>query len=239
MSDLVLDIRYNGGGYLDIASELAYMIAGPTATAGKTFEKPVFNDKHPTINPVTGAPIAPVPFYSTTRGFSTTTGAPLPTLNLSRVFVLTGPGTCSASEAIINGLRGIGVTVYQFGSTTCGKPYGFYPQDNCGTTYFSIQLKGVNDANFGDYNDGFSPANRVTGVSVPGCSIVDDLGHALGDPAEARLAAALAYRANPAPASCPTPSGFSSPLLSSKSLPSAVEGVVPKSIWHENKIYTR
>ncbi|HEX7441471.1 MAG TPA: S41 family peptidase, partial [Caldimonas sp.] len=29
VTDLVLDIRYNGGGYLDIASELAYMIAGP------------------------------------------------------------------------------------------------------------------------------------------------------------------------------------------------------------------
>ena len=34
VSDLVLDIRYNGGGFLDIASELAYMIAGPGPTAG-------------------------------------------------------------------------------------------------------------------------------------------------------------------------------------------------------------
>src|SRR5512143_3246958 len=44
VSDLVLDIRYNGGGYLDIASEVAYMIAGPAATTGRTFEKTVFND---------------------------------------------------------------------------------------------------------------------------------------------------------------------------------------------------
>src|SRR5205823_13168913 len=37
VTDLVLDLRYNGGGFLDIASELAYMIAGPGPTAGATF----------------------------------------------------------------------------------------------------------------------------------------------------------------------------------------------------------
>ena len=52
--DLVLDIRYNGGGYLDIASEVAYMIAGPGPTTGKGFEKTVFNDKYPSNAPVTG-----------------------------------------------------------------------------------------------------------------------------------------------------------------------------------------
>lgn len=53
---------------------------------------------------------------------------------------------------------GIGVDVYQIGGTTCGKPYGFYPRDNCGTTYFSIQFKGVPTPRrgFGDYADGFS-----------------------------------------------------------------------------------
>src|SRR5882762_723640 len=60
--DLVLDIRYNGGGYLDIASELAYMIAGTVPTAGRTFEQIQFNDKHPTTDPVTGRPITPTPF---------------------------------------------------------------------------------------------------------------------------------------------------------------------------------
>ena len=84
----------------------------------------------------------------------------MPTLNLATVYVLTGAGTCSASEAIINGLRGVGVQVIEVGSTTCGKPYGFYPQDNCGTTYFSIEYKGVNDMGFGDYTDGFSPAEH-------------------------------------------------------------------------------
>jgi carboxyl-terminal processing protease len=38
INDLVLDIRYNGGGFLAIASELAYIIAVPVPTAGRTFE---------------------------------------------------------------------------------------------------------------------------------------------------------------------------------------------------------
>ena len=36
-------------------------------------------------------------------------------------------------------------TSSQIGSTTCGKPYGFYPEENCGTTYFTIQFRGVNE----------------------------------------------------------------------------------------------
>ena len=61
VTDLVVDLRYNGGGFLYIASQLAYMIAGNSATSGKTFETLRFNDKHPTINPVTGNTINPTP----------------------------------------------------------------------------------------------------------------------------------------------------------------------------------
>jgi carboxyl-terminal processing protease len=219
VTGLILDLRYNGGGYLDIASELAYMIAGPSQTAGETFEVQQFNNQHPTTNPVTGQPITPTLFHSTSQGYSTPAGQPLPTLNLSSVVVITGQDTCSASESIINGLRGVGVNVYQIGSTTCGKPYGFYPQDNCGTTYFSIEFQGVNAQGFGAYGDGFSPANTtpMTGVAVPGCSVADDFSHALGDPAEARLAAALAYLANPQAATCPSPpTGIAAPAILSQ-----------------------
>ena len=210
VDDLVLDLRYNGGGFLFIASQLSYMIGGPQATAGQPFETLQFNDKHPVTDPVTGDPLEPTPFYSTTTG-----GEPLPVLNLTnrRVFVLTGNGTCSASESIINGLRGVDVDVYQFGSTTCGKPYGFYPTDNCGTTYFTIQFRGANAKNFGDYSDGFSPENTggTAGTVVPGCSVADDFSAQLGDAAEARLAAALNYRETQ---TCPSPTGSIAPEFS-------------------------
>ena len=159
--------------------------SGPAPTTGKVFEQLSFNDKNPFG--VTAAQAA-TPFHTTTQGLDPNfaSGQVLPTLNLSRVFVLVGAGTCSASEAIVNGLRGVGVTVNLIGATTCGKPYGFFPTDNCGTTYFSIQFQGVNQLGQGDYADGFAPT----------CNAGDDFTHLLGDPAEGRLAAALSYRAN-------------------------------------------
>jgi carboxyl-terminal processing protease len=202
VADLILDLRYNGGGYLAIASQLAYMIADTRLTDGKVFEQISFNDKHPDVNPVTGQPLEPVPFYSETLGISAPAGEPLPTLQLSRVFVITGSNTCSASEAIINSLRGVDVEVILIGATTCGKPYGFYAQDNCGTTYAMTQFRGENDKGFGDYSEGFAPGSGSVGaVSVPGCSVYDDLSHQLGDPEEGRLAAALQYRETE---TCPT-----------------------------------
>jgi carboxyl-terminal processing protease len=231
VTDLILDLRYNGGGYLDLASEVAYQIANTTLTAGRTFERIVFNDKNPSRNPVTGETLTPTPFFSTTQPFpgGGPSGLALNSLNLPRVYIITGPGTCSASESIINSLRGVGVEVYVIGSTTCGKPYGFYPTDNCGTTYFTIQFRGENAANFGDYSDGFSPANQpvaTRGTSVPGCSVADDYTRALGDPAEARIAAALAFRASNNQ-TCPTASGFTDPRINKAQLYSDEE----RSLW--------
>ena len=53
---------------------------------------------------------------------------------------------------------GIDIDVRLIGDTTCGKPYGFLPEDNCGTTYFTVQFKGANAKGFGDYSDGFTPS---------------------------------------------------------------------------------
>jgi C-terminal processing protease CtpA/Prc len=181
VTDLVIDMRYNGGGLLYIAAELAYMVTGP-ATAGKTFEQLQYNDKT--------APDAPIPFRNSAFGFASPNparaGQALPYLGLNRVTVLATSGTCSASEAVINGLRGVDVQVDVIGGQTCGKPYGFTPVDNCGTTYFSIEFQGVNAKGFGDFADGFAPT----------CAVSDDLSRAQGDPAEGMLAAALNYRAS-------------------------------------------
>jgi hypothetical protein len=139
----------------------------------------------------------------------------------------------------MNSLRGVDVEVIQIGSTTCGKPYAFYPQDNCGTTYFSIQLRGINAKGFGDYSDGFSPANTnpPEGTVVPGCYVADDYTHLLGDVEESRLAAALAYRDDQ---TCPTPLGVAARNLSRSGIDlSAVDGVVYKSPWLKNRILSR
>jgi len=162
VTDLVLDLRYNGGGLLAVSSQLAYMIAGANRTAGKSFSKLRFNQGAGSLNPVTGGANNPTPFYSQTLGFTLTSGTDLPALNLSRVFILSTAETCSASEAVINGLRGIDLEVNLIGSKTCGKPYGFYPQDNCGETYYTIQFQTTNDKSFGDYADGFLPNNSST-----------------------------------------------------------------------------
>jgi carboxyl-terminal processing protease len=238
IDDLVIDLRYNGGGFLAIASQLAYMIAGPGRTSGRTFERMVFNDKHPTRNPVTGQTLSPLPFADQTLGFSLSPGQPLPDLSLDRVFILTGQGTCSASETIVNALRGIGFPVILIGDTTCGKPYGFYPTDNCGTTYFTVQFKGVNEQGFGEYPDGFSPANTVdpAGVPVPGCAVADDFDNELGAAAEARVAAALGYRAN---GTCPAPAAASGDFASSVrglGLPPPIDYEVSRPIWRESRV---
>ena len=237
IEDLIIDMRYNGGGYLYIASQLAYMIAGEAATAGRVFERLIFNDKHPETNPVTGEPLRPIPFLDET--VAAPGGQPLPSLALHRVFVLSGPNTCSASESLINGLRGIDIEVILIGEPTCGKPYGFYPKDNCGTTHFTVQYQGVNAKGFGDYVDGFVPAEGagVDGSLVPGCRAADDFSQPLGNPAEGRLATALSYRDS---SSCPVPASAVQPLggdTTSAHIPEARDGTVYKPPWLTNRIF--
>lgn len=212
--DLVLDLRYNGGGFLDIASELAYMIAGPARTAGRDFERLQFNDK----NPYAQSDGARTPFHASSQGFDPRLpeNSALPHLDLGRVYVLTTRSTCSASEAIINGLRGIDVEVIQIGGASCGKPYGFYGQDNCGLSYFAIEFAGANAKGFGDYADGF----------VPSCAGNDDFTHALGDTQEGLLSLALHVRDG---GGCVT----------AKSLPAARDEQAVRSPLRENRFWRR
>ncbi|MBC7962594.1 MAG: peptidase [Steroidobacteraceae bacterium] len=201
VGELVLDLRYNSGGYLRIAGELASMIGG-AAVQGGVFERLIFNGRHPekTNDP------------NKTYRFSAldSTGAPLPLLGLTRVFVLTGQQTCSASESIINGLLPY-LQVVRIGSITCGKPYGFLQTNFDQQAYFDIQFEGVNANGTDDFKSGFAPT----------CQVSDDLNFPLGDMREARLDAALYYISNN---SCPPAPAVALPkAATSKAVPASGE----------------
>jgi hypothetical protein len=176
--DLVLDLRFNSGGFLYIAQSTASMITGQ-GNDGRIFERLQYNDKR--FQETAQSAL----FFRSSLQFADgpaaqfPVGTPLPQLGLSRVFVLTTDATCSASESIINSLRGIDVQVIRVGTTTCGKPYGFREKDNCGLAYFPIEFQGTNAKGFGDYTTGFSPncevhdSNRTVAPGDPGDPLVD------------------------------------------------------------------
>ena len=230
VTELVIDLRYNGGGLLAMASQLSYMVAGPNQTNDAIFETTQFNDKNPNTNPINGAPLRPTPFYRNVIDYNAgvLTDELLPELSLTRVYVITTDSTCSASEAVMNGLRGIDVEVVQIGSTTCGKPYGFYPTDNCGETYFTIQFQGVNNKGFGDYADGFMPSAAPNfDFELPGCEVADDFSAALGEPEEGMLSAALQYSAT---GSCPEVAATSGEAADVNALRSSQDSLVGGSL---------
>ncbi|MFZ6845861.1 S41 family peptidase [Undibacterium sp. RuTC16W] len=214
IDELVLDMRYNGGGYLYIADILASMIGGKKVE-NQIFEQLQFNDKHPekTNNPDNK-------FSFSTTG---TKNQLLPQLSLSRVFILTTANTCSASEAVINGLSPF-VQVITVGSTTCGKPTGFVQTNNCGTAYFAIQFSGVNSIGKGDYNNGFTPT----------CNAPDDLDHDLGSVSERQLSSALAYVKT---GSCPAVSAAQKSMTSVNN--NVIQGEQIRYPWRQNRILNK
>jgi carboxyl-terminal processing protease len=179
VNELVLDMRYNGGGFLVTALTLASMVTGP-GVDGQVFERLQFNDKRQADTEESVYEFAGKVQFGDT---DFPTGAPLPRLSLPRLYVLTSAGTCSASESVINSLRGVGVDVVLVGDTTCGKPYGFSRRENCGLAYFPIEFQGTNAQGFGDYASGFAPT----------CAAPDDFDHALGATDERLLATALSH----------------------------------------------
>lgn len=159
IQDLVLDLRNNSGGYLYVALTAASLITSPSAE-GQVFERLRYNDKRTVETEASTLRFSSkVQFEDTSKQYPV--GTDLPQLSLPRVFVITTGRTCSASESIINSLRGIGVQVVRVGTTTCGKPYGFRKKDNCGYSYFPIEFQGTNAVGFGDYTTGFQPTCQV------------------------------------------------------------------------------
>jgi carboxyl-terminal processing protease len=164
VQDLILDLRYNGGGYLYIAQELASYIAG-NANHGNDFIKIMFNSLHQGSNTT-------FPLLST----------PTP-LSLSRIVVITTRETASASECVMNGLKPY-MNVISIGDTTNGKPVGMSGGD-IGKKYFiaPVTFKDVNKNNEGDFFGGIAPDVIVS----------DDITHNFSDREELCLKAAISY----------------------------------------------
>lgn len=156
IDELVLDVRYNGGGLIRVANQLSSQIAFPRLQ-GNIFIKYRYNDKNTRKN--------------STVGFAL--GAGSTNLNLPRVFVLTTAGSCSSSELVINALSPF-IDVVQVGETTCGKPVGQVPDRVGDFRLFAINFQTVNALDFGDYFDGLSPNCPVTATVNGDWGVSDD-----------------------------------------------------------------
>ncbi|HSG50675.1 MAG TPA: S41 family peptidase, partial [Rheinheimera sp.] len=156
VNELVLDLRYNGGGLIRVANQLSTQIA-QNAVQNQIFVKYQYNDKNTAKN--------------TTTRFSLGQGQTV--LNLDRVFVLTTDGTCSASEMVINSLSPF-VDVVQVGSRTCGKPVGMQPDAIGSYVLFAINFQTVNALDQGDYFDGLAPTCAVADTIVGDWGVSND-----------------------------------------------------------------
>ena len=169
VTELIVDLRYNGGGSVVVARALASLIGG-SGLDNQVFAKIRFNAKN------------------TDSDFDyrfTASPSVLPTLpleGLKRVFFITSGNTTSASELVINSLTPF-KSVINIGADTFGKPYGFLPRSACSTSYSAINFETFNAVDEGRYTSGL-PAN---------CKVSDDLSKDLGDPTERRTAAALGF----------------------------------------------
>ncbi|NVJ50355.1 MAG: PDZ domain-containing protein [Gammaproteobacteria bacterium] len=151
---LILDLRYNGGGRISIAQQLASLIGGDN-TAGEVFGTLTFNDKHTNEN--------------STYSFVSL----LDDLNITRLIVLTTDNTCSASEMVINGLMPF-LDVVVVGGTTCGKPIGMSPQEYCEMVMSAINFKVTNANDYGEYFDGLTAQCSVADQIVADWGSLDD-----------------------------------------------------------------
>lgn len=138
-TDLIIDLRYNGGGRISTANHFASEVLGPRGV----FTTLQYNAKQQASN----------------RSFTLTASTAPGVFN--RIVVLTGQRSCSASELLVNGLRPYAQQVNTIGDTSCGKPYGFNPVDSCSNTFSIVNFKAVNALGQGDYEAGLTPTCAV------------------------------------------------------------------------------
>jgi len=167
INELILDLRYNTGGFNSTAHYLVNLIAGKMF-AGEIFVKYTFNDKLASLN-------ESEKLTSLSNSLS---------LSGKRIYIVTTRETASSSELVINSLKPF-FTVYTIGDTTHGKPVGMIVFDMKYYDYViaPIAFSIYNKNNEGDYFQGIPPSFKAP----------DDIAHDFGDPAESCVKAAISH----------------------------------------------
>lgn len=160
--ELVLDLRYNGGGEVLSSTLLATLIAGQEYK-GQVYVKTTYNATR-TAAGQSGASykIGESAVSESDMSYPLIAEALNHSLNLKRIYVICSINTASASELVINGLRGMGIEVRLIGTQTQGKNVGMegYMNRKVGDLYYDfapITFYSENAVGFKDYSDGFTP----------------------------------------------------------------------------------
>lgn len=169
ISNLIVDLRYNGGGSVSTAEYLDAAIA-PATVAGKLMYKYLYNDKLTARAKELGLE-ENIFFKSGGK------------LNLSNVFFIGGRNTASASELTLNNLKPY-MNVKLVGQPTYGKPVGFFAftisifknkVEKFLADLYAINFETRNAANQGGYFDGITPDITATDfINVPWGNSSDD-----------------------------------------------------------------
>lgn len=151
INHLIVDFRYNGGGFVSSAVNLASLIA-PGVKDTDVFSKTKYNtfimDQIPELRDVK------TPFLAKNENLGNS-------LSGNRVYILTSARTASASELIINGLKPY-MDIFLIGNTTTGKNVGSIPfedEANPLNKYgiLPIVTQSFNSLDQSDYTTGFNP----------------------------------------------------------------------------------
>ncbi len=188
VQNVVVDLRYNGGGALTTAVVLADLLG--QGLVGKQMLQLQANGNHPLDNQT-------VAFGADANGGT-----------FQRVAFITTDATASASELVANVLDAYPsvVPIAYVGAQTYGKPVGqnvFQLPDCSDTMLFLISYRLVNAAGVTDYYGGL-PAAAHGGIPAsngPLCAAADDLTHPQDSTDEASTGAAVFFAQN---GSCPT-----------------------------------
>jgi carboxyl-terminal processing protease len=203
IKDLVVDLRYNGGGYVSTAQYLSNLIAPANADKQPMFSfyyNKTMSTGMATIlknqvrkDPDTGDIYnyfdnSDYTVAGNTVKFSKTG---LSSLSLDHVFFIVSGSTASASELTINNLIPK-VDVKLIGTATYGKPVGFFDIDINKYQMYIPEFETKNSAGNGGYYAGMLPGS----ATYPGKNDRDDVTKEFGDPTETLLAYALNYAKN-------------------------------------------